>query len=84
MSRYLLELALVNYKMTKYKSSNLAASALYLSLKMTKSPNPWSDTLTKHTYYREQEVRPCAKELFVLLQLDQEPGSQLTAVKKKF
>ena len=70
MSRYLLELALVNYKMTKYRSSNLAASALYLSLKMTKSPNPWSDTLTKHTQYREQEVRPCAKELFVLLQLD--------------
>ena len=36
LSRYLLELALVSYKMVRYSNSNLAASALYLSLKMTK------------------------------------------------
>ena len=84
MSRYLLELALVSYKMVKYRSSNLAAGALYLSLKMTKSQNPWNDTIAKHSQYKEQEVRPCAKELFSLLQTDQGPNSQLTAVKKKF
>jgi hypothetical protein len=38
LSRYLIELALVNYKLLKYTQSNLAASALYLSLKMTKHP----------------------------------------------
>lgn len=38
LSRYLIELALVNYKTLKFKPSNLAASALYLSLKMTKHP----------------------------------------------
>lgn len=37
LSQYLLELALVSYKMSKYKSSNIAASALYLSLKMIKT-----------------------------------------------
>ena len=67
MSRYLLELALVNYKMIKFRSSNLAASALYLSMKMTKSPNPWNDTIAKHSQYKESEVRPCAKDLFSLL-----------------
>lgn len=35
MARYLIELSLVHYKMMKYSNSNLAASALYLSLKMT-------------------------------------------------
>jgi cyclin B len=31
LSRYLVELSLVNYKMLKYSNSNIAASALYLS-----------------------------------------------------
>jgi hypothetical protein len=53
MSRYLLELALVSYKMIKYRGSNLAASAIYLSMKMTKTPNPWNDTIAKHSQYRE-------------------------------
>lgn len=38
LSRYLIELSLANYKMLRFSSSNLAASALYLSLKMTKQP----------------------------------------------
>lgn len=36
LSRYLMELSLVSYKLLKYSNSNIAASALYLSLKMTK------------------------------------------------
>jgi transcription initiation factor TFIIIB Brf1 subunit/transcription initiation factor TFIIB len=71
MSRYLLELALVSNKMIKFRSSNLAASAIYLSMKMTKTPNPWNDTIAKHSQYKEQDIRPCAKELFSLLQIDQ-------------
>jgi len=43
LSKYLIELALVNYKMIQYSHSNLASSALYLSLKMTKNPSPWSE-----------------------------------------
>ena len=64
LSRYLIELSLVNYKMLKYTNSNLAASALYLSLKMTKNQQPWSDQLTKHSHYKESQIRQCAKELF--------------------
>ena len=45
LSKYLIELSLVGYKTLKYSNSNLAASALYLALKMTKSPEPWSDLL---------------------------------------
>jgi hypothetical protein len=53
LSRYLLELCLVSYKMNRFLGSNLAASALYLSLKMTKAPVPWSELLIKHTNYKE-------------------------------
>jgi transcription initiation factor TFIIIB Brf1 subunit/transcription initiation factor TFIIB len=53
LSRYLLELCLVNYKMIKYAPSNLAASALYLSNKMTKSANSWSEALAHHSQFKE-------------------------------
>ena len=43
LSRYLIELSLVNYKMLKYTASHIAASAMYLSLKMTKHQNVWTD-----------------------------------------
>jgi cyclin B len=64
LSRYLIELAIVNYKMLKYTNSNIASSALYLSLKMTKNQQPWSESLTKHTHYKESQIRQCAKDLF--------------------
>jgi hypothetical protein len=68
--------------MLKFSNSCLAASALYLSLKMTRHPNPWTDLMVHHSQYTEQGVRPCAKELFILLQEAQ--TSSLEAVKKKF
>lgn len=53
LSRYLIELSLLSCKMLKFSNSNLAASALYLSLKMTRSPQPWPELLIKHTHYSE-------------------------------
>jgi len=49
LSRYLIELSLLNSKMLRFSNSNLAASALYLSMKMTRNPNPWNEVLAQHT-----------------------------------
>ena len=68
LAKYLIELSLVSYKALKYSPSNLASSALYLALKMTKSPEPCTELLVKHTQYKETQIRPCAKDLFLLLQ----------------
>lgn len=43
LSRYLIELSLVSYKMLRFTNSNLAASSLYLAMKMTKHQNPWTE-----------------------------------------
>jgi hypothetical protein len=53
LSKYLVELSLLNCKMLRFANSNLAASSLYLSLKMTRNANPWSDLLVQHTHYTE-------------------------------
>lgn len=49
LSRYLIELSMLNCKMLRFSNSNLAASALYLSLKMTRNAQPWPEILVQHT-----------------------------------
>jgi len=53
MARYLLELSLVEYKMLSHTSSILAASALYLAMKIVKKPFNWNGILADITLYKE-------------------------------
>jgi len=82
LSRYFLELSLVNYHMLKYSPSLLASAALYLAMKMAKLENPWSSLLTEQTSYKESEIRSCAKDLFLLFSNAKSSSTQ--AVRKKF
>ena len=66
MARYLIELALVEYGMLKYSYRNIAASALYLSCKIMKI-TPWNQNMERNAFYKESEIRPCAKSLCLLL-----------------
>ena len=76
LARYLIELPLIEYRMLKYCPSNLAASALYLSLKIQpkvdetnqeQKPPVWDEKLQKYSGYIESQLRPCAKDLCILL-----------------
>lgn len=67
MSKYLLELALVQYRMNVYSPSEVAASAMYLSMKMIKRGH-WNDQLEKHSKFTEGDLRNCAKDHFKNLQ----------------
>ena len=81
LAKYLIELSLIEYKMLKYSASNIACSAIYLACKVLKK-DAWSETMARNTFYTETQVRPCAKDLCVLLQNSSK--SLLQAVKKKF
>ena len=81
LSRYLIELALIEYQMLKYSYRNIAASALYLACKVMRI-TPWNSLMEQNAYYKEAEVRPCAKALCLLLQ--NAPGSSLKACRRKF
>jgi len=81
LARYLIELALVEYKLLKYSPSNIACSALYLACKVLKK-EAWNDTIARVSQYTESQVRPCAKDLCVLLQHAHK--TSLQAVRKKF
>lgn len=79
---YLLELALVEYKMLKYRASLVAAAALFLASKIDQKSQPWSLELTADTHYSEAELKSCAKDLCILAQGAEK--SSLQAVRRKF
>ena len=79
LARYIIELSLVEYKLIKYKPSNIAASAMHLTQKMLKN---FSRALSEQTSCTDAEIRICAKDLAVLLQRAE--TYTLQAVRKKF
>jgi len=75
MARYLIELPLIEYRMLKHHPSLLAASALFLAHKIIPRLDDrglklgaWDERLHQYTTYSESQLRPCAKDLCVLLQ----------------
>jgi len=83
LSRYLIELSLVEYRMLKHHPSMLASAALFLSMKILKKEySQWTDKLREATWFTEQQIRQWAKDLWVLLRNIE--TCSLKAVKKKF
>ncbi len=81
MARYLIELALVEYGMLKYSYRNIASSALYLACKIMRQ-TPWNQKMERNAFYKESEIRPCAKALCMVLQ--NAPSSSLKACRRKY
>lgn len=61
MSQYLLDLSLTEARFTVYQSSIMAASAMYLSRKLTDIDDPWNPTLAYYSRYSEKDLAACTK-----------------------
>ncbi|CAG9336289.1 unnamed protein product [Blepharisma stoltei] len=77
--QYLLELALVEYHMLKYKPSLKAVAATYMGHKILNRDYSWR---IEDTGYSDEEIKCCAKDMLILFQAA--PRHPLTAVKEKF
>ena len=81
---YLVDLTLPEYNMLKYKPSELAAAAVYLSNRMENKPG-WSATLTYYAAMSETAVLPIVIDLNnVLRKVTLSTSSNLQAVRKKY
>lgn len=58
LAQYMIELALVEYRMIKYKPSILAAGALYLAHKVTGRKDAWPLKVEQYSRLKERDVRP--------------------------
>jgi len=82
LAQYMLELALVDYKMIRYSPSHQAAAAVLLSNKLLRRQPAWTPTAVKQTEMTEQMLKCCMKDIRCLLG-DAEHNS-LQAVRKKY
>jgi len=63
LAKYFLELALIQYQLSHFPPSMMAAAALWLALKLLDSKFEWSATLVFHTRYREADIMTCLRRL---------------------
>jgi hypothetical protein len=82
LAKYMIELPLLEYAMLKYAPSLIAASAVFLAMKIFRKEPAWNPRLLFHTKYNESQLRPCAKDLLVLFQ--SAPKHTLSAIRDKY
>jgi len=58
LAQYMIELALVEYRMIKYKPSLLASGALYLAHKIMGRKDAWPFKVEQYSGLKERDVRP--------------------------
>lgn len=61
LARYLIEIALLEYKLIGCSASLIAAATIYLVNKIRKRSIAWKSSMVDVSGYEEQEIRPCAK-----------------------
>lgn len=80
---YLVELALPDYSMLRFKYSHIAAAAVYATVeKFGRAPYAVNENLLQHSKYSREDVSECIDMLGALYM--SAPEGSLTAVYKKF
>jgi len=78
---YLVELALVDYQMVKYKPSQLACAAVYAAnAALGHERMPYA--MERHSGFSESDIKDCARDLVRLM--EKAPRANLVAVNKKY
>jgi len=80
--QYILELALLDFRMVRHSPSHLVASALLLSNELIGRRLLWPSPMVSHTRHTEHDLRTCTEELRTLL--DVAPQYFLQAIRKKY
>jgi len=67
LSKYLVELSLLDYKMLNYLPSTIASAAVYIARVMMKQSPVWTVTLEHYTQYSVEDIVCCVKDLNAIL-----------------
>lgn len=81
LAKYLMELTLPNYSMVGYLPSEIASSALYLSLDILEA-GEWNATIIHYSGYSKDMLTNCLESMKKMLMLS--TGAKLQAVRKKY
>jgi len=68
MAKYLMELTLIDHECAAWSPSLLAASALYITLRLlSNQTNTWNPTLAYYSSYTEDQITPCIAHICKLI-----------------
>lgn len=81
MARYLIELVLIELIMLKHSPLKIAATAMFLSIRIIYN-GTWTEELMEASGYAYWEIRDCAADMFTLLRGIKR--CSLQSVQKKF
>eukprot|EP01025_Chloroclados_australasicus_P064885 TRINITY_DN874_c0_g1_i1.p1 TRINITY_DN874_c0_g1~~TRINITY_DN874_c0_g1_i1.p1 ORF type:complete len:444 (-),score=50.69 TRINITY_DN874_c0_g1_i1:823-2058(-) len=81
---YLVELAMVEYKMLQYSPSKLSAAAIHVAMRNEHRPDNYPRNLRKHSGYTLEDLQDCVTDLVKLKLKDEHPKQTLVAVKTKY
>lgn len=81
LAKYMMELTITEYDMVHLLPSQIAAAALYLSIKLLDN-SPWTETLAYYSTYSENHLQPLAAKLAGLV--IKAETSKLTAIRTKY
>jgi cyclin-A len=94
LSRYVLELSLLDHTLLRYRTSTVAASALFLSRVLlakahaatgeTRQHVIWPKTMEHYTFHRPGELRSCVQQLHAILLAVSNNNTRMTAVRSKY
>lgn len=94
LARYVLELSLLDHTLLGYRTSTVAAAALFLSRVLlakahTKAPHMrehiiWTRTMEHYTFHTAEELRPCVRQLHHNLLQTSAAHSRMTAIRTKY
>lgn len=62
-AQYLMEIALLDASLLKYKGSELAAATLILASKSTKKMNIWNKEMVRATDYTDEYLQPIVEDV---------------------
>ncbi|XP_071964475.1 G2/mitotic-specific cyclin-B-like [Antedon mediterranea] len=82
LAKYLMELTLPEYEMVQYNPSEIAAAALYLSMKLLDTDAKWNPTLVHYSTYTESYLMPIIKKMASIVY--KSPTSKYQAVRSKY
>ena len=80
--RYLMELFLLDQRITKYKPHLVACSVVYLVMKLNKENFPEYSLIKLYTFEDERTLKDCSKDICYLLEKIED--TNLKSVKSKF
>lgn len=58
LAQYMMELSLVEYRMIKYKPSEIASAAIYLAHKINGRQDAWPIKVEQNIHKKERDIRP--------------------------